>query len=263
MHSPRRPTPGRCAWLGGWALLLALQSGVGLAQAEPAPTPSREEVGAVVARLRTDPNLPGTRKEKSLQFKESLPDESPDASPDKPSSDAPNWLSDLVEWVAEAGRVLMWVLGALAVVFLLVGLRHWVKARAEGAMAGSRLLPSHVRDLDIRPESLPDQIGAAASALWLRGEHRAALSLLYRGALSRLVHDHGVPVRAASTEGECVRLAAARLDAQRSGFFERLVSAWQAAVYGAHMPESASVLSLCADFDVHLGAARPAAGGPV
>ena len=47
--------------------------------------------------------------------------------------------------------------------------------------------PTHVRDLDIRPETLPADIGAAARQLWERGEQRAALALLYRGMLSRLV----------------------------------------------------------------------------
>ena len=68
--------------------------------------------------------------------------------------------------------------------------------------------PTHVRDLDIRPESLPDDIGAAARALWDRGEHRAALALLYRGLLSRLAHVHRLPIRDSSTEGDCLALAA-------------------------------------------------------
>ena len=88
--------------------------------------------------------------------------------------------------------------------------------------------------------------------LWQRGQARAALSLLYRGALSRLVHGHGVPVRAASTEGECVQLAARHLAAPGSAFFARLVGLWQAAVYGARLPDEASVLALCAEFDARL-----------
>jgi hypothetical protein len=118
-----------------------------------------------------------------------------------------------------------------------------------------------VRELDIRPESLPDDVGAAAAALWKRGEHRAALSLLYRGALSRLVHDHAVPIRAATTEGECLELARRALDADRGEFFTRLVRAWQLAVYGARLPEDADALALCRDFALHLRAAPQAEAG--
>ena len=109
-----------------------------------------------------------------------------------------------------------------------------------------------MRELDIRPESLPDDIGAAALALWQQEQGRAALSLLYRGALSRLVHGHGVPVRAASTEGECVQLAARHVAPSASAFFGRLVGLWLGTVYGAHAPDAAVVLALCADFESQL-----------
>jgi len=113
--------------------------------------------------------------------------------------------------------------------------------------------PSHVRDLDIRHESLPADIGAAARTLWERGQARGALSLLYRGALSRLVHLHAVPIRASSTEEECVRLAARTLDRPDSDFLARLVQAWELTVYGSRLPDGAEVLALCAGFDAHLG----------
>jgi hypothetical protein len=139
-----------------------------------------------------------------------------------------------------------------------------VGVRAGGARPGKAPLPSHVGSLDIRPESLPDDIGNAAAGLWQRGQQRAALSLLYRGALSRLVHAHGVPVRAASTEGECVALASTRLAPEAQAFFVRLVDAWQLAAYGGRLPGTAQVLAICGEFDLHLpdaaAAAAPASG---
>jgi hypothetical protein len=105
-----------------------------------------------------------------------------------------------------------------------------------------------VRDLDIRPESLPDDVGAAAAALWSSGEHRAALALLYRGLLSRLVHVHGVPIRDSSTEGDCLALATPRVTAMRNSYAARLVRVWQGAVYGTEHPSSEAVLALCGDF---------------
>ena len=126
------------------------------------------------------------------------------------------------------------------------------------------LPPSHVNDLDIRPDSLPDDIAGSARLLWQRGEQRAALSLLYRGALSRLVHDHGVAVRSASTEGECVALARAALPAAGGAFFEGLVGAWQIAVYAARWPDAASVAALFDGFDAHFAAKRiEPAGNPI
>lgn len=224
---------------------------------QTAPAPSREEVQAAHDHVQKDPNLGGTQKEQKLRFKDMAPWKT------KPSSSTPppTWLVGLARWIAEAGRLVIWALGALAVALLLVGLRHWMRVRADVAAAQAlRHLPSHVRELDIRPESLPDQIGATARAWWESGEHRLALSLLYRGALSRLVHDHAVPIRAASTEGECVQLTSRCLAGDRSDFFARLVGAWQLAVYGARLPESAQVLALCDDFDRHLGQHQSAGG---
>lgn len=234
-------------------LVLTLCTGQALAWAQAAPTPSREEVQSARDQVRKDPNLGGTRQEQTLRFKDMNDWKSKPSKSEPP----PMWLVGMARWIADAGRLVIWALGAVAVALFLVGLRHWIRVRAEGASVKTLQLPSHVRELDIRPESLPNQIGATARDWWLRGEHHAALSLLYRGALSRLVHDHAVPIRAASTEGECVQLAARRLSQDRSAFFARLVSAWQLTVYGARMPQSDSVLALCADFDTHLGAKQP------
>lgn len=235
-------------------LTMALSTSHALAWAQqPGPAPTREAVQAARDQVRKDPNLGGTRQEQTLRFKDMKDWKS---TPDK-REPSPPWLVGLVRWIADAGRLVVWALGAVVVAFFLVGLRHWIRVRGDMVQAKTLRLPSHVRELDIRPESLPEQIGAAARDCWLRGEHHAALSLLYRGALSRLVHDHAVPIRAASTEGECVQLARRGLSQPQGDFFARLVGAWQLAVYGARMPDAASVLGLCDDFDAHL-ARRPA-----
>src|SRR5262249_10543529 len=108
--------------------------------------------------------------------------------------------------------------------------------------------PTHVRDLDIRPESLPDDVGAASRALWDRGEHRPALALLYRGCLSRLAHVHEVPIRDSTTEGECVVLAAGHLSPGAAAYVAQLVRIWQRAVYRGEEPSAEVMYSLCDGF---------------
>lgn len=238
------------------ALCLAL-AGVGVspqAAGQAASAPSREQVQREVETMRADPELGGTVKQKTLRFK----DQKKDAK--KPDKDDGTfaWLREFATWVTAAGRVLVWLVAAVLLALFLVGLRHWIRVRAGAVTGSAAALPSHVRDLDIRPESLPAHIGEAAAALWQRGEHRAALSLLYRGALSRLVHQHAVPIRAASTEGECMALAARRLAPERSAFFGRLVQAWQLAVYGARLPDHEGVLELCRAFDTQFGVTEAA-----
>jgi hypothetical protein len=235
--------------LACWALLLLALAGPARGEAA---APSVEQVHAVTESLYADPDLHGLKAERKLRWK------ADDAPAERPEG-APSWLVEFIHWISEAGRWLVWLAGAVALVMIGLRLRRWLGLRSDGAAARALSLPTHVRDLDIRPESLPDDVGAAARALWQRGESRAALSLLYRGALSRLVHGHGVPVRAASTEGECMQLAARHLGDPGRAFFARLVGLWQAAVYGAHLPDQASVLALCAEFETRLprDAARP------
>jgi hypothetical protein len=240
------------AWTTACLLAVALCTAHGVAHAQ-SNAPTRQQVQAARDKVKADPNLGGTHKEKTLRFIKKDAEDKP-----TPREPAPNWLIELARWIAEAGRLVIWALGALAIALLVVGLRHWIRVRAEVAQAKSIKLPSHVRELDIRPESLPDQIGAAARELWRQGDQHGALSLLYRGALSRLVHDHNVPIRAASTEGECVQLASRQLSPGPSAYFGRLVGAWQLTVYGARLPEASAVMALCDDFDDLLGARTPA-----
>jgi hypothetical protein len=226
--------------------LLALATPLAGPLAAAMPAPDRgpltaAAVEAAASAVRADPDMAGTRKVRTWRFKRDDKDRT------APSPDP--WLLDLARWLAESGRLLVWLGGAAALAALLVGARRWLAVHGELAPGARARLPSHVRELDIRPESLPADIGAAVRAAWLAGERRAALSLLYRGALSRLVHSLAVPIEDASTEGDCVRLARAALPAERGAFVARLVLVWQLAVYGNRPLETAAVLSLCDEFD--------------
>jgi len=247
---PRRHLPALT--LAG-ALLFAACHG-----AAAADLPTRAQVQAAAEAVRADPDLGGIKTGKTLRFKEHGAPEPQDKTNDPLQL---GWLRNLIEAMTEGARVLVWVLGALAVALLIVSARRFVRLRAGGGRLRRDPLPSHVGALDIRPESLPDDIGNAAAALWQRGQHRPALSLLYRGALSRLVHAHEVPVRAASTEGECMQLSATRLAPDSQAFFVRLVGAWQLGAYGGRLPSTAQVLAVCSEFDLRLPATAPA-GSP-
>ncbi len=207
-----------------------------------------EQVQAAVRQVRDDPLWGRQTQEKTWRFKP--PKDKPDPKADARGDDF-RWLTDFLQSVSQAGRALVWLLGAAAVALLLVGARRWIKVRADAAGPLLADLPSRVSHLDIRPASLPDNVGDAASALWQRGEHRQALSLLYRGVLSRLVHQHAVPIVAASTEDECVALARTRLDPPRGAYVQRMVGAWARAVYGAELPRTELMLELCQEFAVH------------
>jgi hypothetical protein len=101
--------------------------------------------------------------------------------------------------------------------------------------------PAALFGMDLAPEKLPIDVGAAAAALAREGKLREALGLLYRGALSELVHKRGVQLLASHTEGEAVRLA-------KVPYFGALVDAWRQCAYARRMPRAADVERLANDY---------------
>jgi hypothetical protein len=237
---------------GAAALLaLILIATRGAAWAAPATadgvtgSPDRAEIARAIESVKADPNLATERTIKTLRWK---------GSTTKSRVRWPGWLRWITgwfTWVAESTRVVVWcgVLGlaGLAVVYL----SRVARTRRAASDDETFIAPTHVRDLDIRPESLPADIGAAARQLWQRGEQRAAMALLYRGLLSRLAHVHRLPIHDSSTEGDCIALAVAQLP-DRSHYVTRLVRLWQRLGYGNETVEGAAVYRLCDEFDAAL-----------
>ena len=88
---------------------------------------------------------------------------------------------------------------------------------------------------------LPADVSAAAAALAREGKLREALSLLYRGALSELVHKRGVQLLPSHTEGEAVRLA-------QLPYFGSLVESWRSCAYAMRTPPAAEVERLASEY---------------
>lgn len=216
-----------------------------------AQRPTEADMRRALEKVKADPNLGMNQEVTRLQWVDKK----------KPPPKNPLgflwWLRQLFVWIATTGRILLWVAVALAGVLLVLYLTKFL-GNFEPRRGKKRLdTPTHVRDLDIRPESLPANIGAAARELWERGEHRSALSLLYRGLLSRLAHAHAVPIAASSTEGDCLALAEQHLSAERVAYVVSLVKVWQRTVYGGRDPDSQTVNDLCDGFSSALDRSAP------
>jgi hypothetical protein len=217
--------------------------------------PSPEEIARVLDRVKADPNLAPTRTIKMLRWKERQ------AAQQRRSPAWLAWLSGFFRWIDQSARLLIWAGAAVLVAFLVVYLLRVIRAAQADAVGESFTAPTHVRDLDIRPETLPADVGQAARALWDRGDRRGALALLYRGLLSRLAHVHQVPIRDSTTEGDCLALAGIHLTGVRLDYTARLVRLWQRAVYGGEAAPAAVVYSLCDGFAAALDMPVTADGG--
>ena len=242
-------------------LALALPAGNAAAHQSSPPPAARAvaddaEIMRALETVRADPNLATERTIKTLQWKDSK---------QRKRSGLPGWLAWIVglfSWLERSARYLVWGTVMVLVGFLIkyaMGLAQRYRPPVPHDVFDP---PTHVRDLDIRPETLPADIGSAARALWDRGEHRAALALLYRGLLSRLAHVHGVPIRDSSTEGDCLELASSHLSEGRREYVSHLMRVWQRAVYGREEVAGETVYGLCENFASVLDRRSQPAGEP-
>jgi hypothetical protein len=247
------------------ATVLALALNAAAQDVAPAPAASAPDaaasraaaVAAAASALRADPLLSGKHMTHVLKWK----DEDEPRKKEKPvDTGLLAWLRSFARFLNDTSRLLVYGIAIVLVALLLVSLRHFVQLRRGGVRVAAGAAVSHVRDLDVRPESLPVDIGAAAWALWQAGDVAAALSLLYRGALSRLIHRFAVPIGAATTEGECLELARPRLEPGALRYLTQLVRAWEANTYGGRSLSTAMGESLCSGFTNRLDAqSAPAA----
>jgi hypothetical protein len=247
VHSPRRRALH--AWLVAAGLVAAaLSRGAATAAAQPPPIeagrPDDAEIEQALDSVRADPNLSPQRKVRTLRWT--------GGREQTPRAPWLIWIVQTAMWAAESARRLVWIAGGVLLAMLVVYvLGRWKRRPARGAELVFNP-PTHVRDLDIRPETLPADIGAAARALWGAGDRRAALALLYRGLLSRLIHVHRVPIRDSSTEGDCLELAAGHLAETPRRYAAALIRAWQRFVYGGEEIETPLVQTLCDEFSTAL-----------
>jgi hypothetical protein len=97
----------------------------------------------------------------------------------------------------------------------------------------------------VAPESLPQDIPGAAMDLWRVGRRQEAMSLLYRGTISKLISNGGVEIAESDTESDCLRRVEAEA-AAHAGYFGGLTEAWMRLAYGRSAPPDEAMQELCA-----------------
>ncbi len=147
------------------------------------------------------------------------------------------------KWLAAVGQILYYtiIVGAIAWLVWLIYTNRHVFRRTKTGGTSERAGPRTVMGMDVSPESLPDDIVAAARAKWASGDARGALSLLYRGSLSWLVHHARLPVREGDTEGDCVRHTRAISQVPQREYFSELTGQWILIAYAERDPQAVDI----------------------
>lgn len=258
----RRPTRSRATTALGKAVLALVTCGAlfgtGVAHAQDA-TPTKAEIRTAVRGVLASEDFGGTtknrqwvwdndrrREQRGAPELEKLKHEiAPNAIPGlempmhRPSAPGTS-LSTIVTWAS--------FVVVLAIVIVL-SIRRWRELRRLREPTQSPALD--VMGLDLRPESIPDDVPGAALAAFDAGELEAALSLLYRATLSRLVADDGLRLEPGDTEGDCSRRVRALVDAPRSAAFDALTNARITVAYAHRAISREAFVTLCDAFATH------------
>ena len=235
------------------AALAALTLGLAVLVAPPPALAADKSAKEEVAEVLKAPEFQEYREGKTWRYR----GEQKDAKRAPP--DLGFW-SNLGLFLAEIAEAVVWIVAALAVVGLILVLRRWVPAWLEREPKAYRP-PDALFGLVLTPESLPDDVAAAAGALVRAGRLREALSLLYRGALSVLVHRDHVALAEGDTEGDCMRAAQKALPRSGGDYFARLVQTWTAAAYAGRLPDPGGAEALCREWAPHFASRAERSAG--
>jgi hypothetical protein len=184
----------------------------------------------------------------------------------QPKHRAPEKKKEQVKPTAPPSLALLASIVKVLLIALAIGAVGWLLYRYRDKFPAFAARPravaaTEIGGLDIRAESLPPNVGAEVRALWAGGQRRAALALLYRATLSRLVSEDGLLLCKGDTEGDCLRLAQAarqdqRLAQARLDVAAGATSLWLNAAYGDRWPEEAALLAACSAWQAQFGTTR-------
>jgi hypothetical protein len=227
------------------AVLFAATPESAHAQTPPAPSPVQEQIKEVLKQ-------PVFGRYERQTYIESL---HPEPKTERPRANLKG-ISAVMEALAKGVRVLAWAALAVALSAALYWLLRHLRFSRDPRPA-RQAMPDMLFGLDVRPETLPADVVAAAMAQIARGELVAALSLLYRGALVSLLHRDGIELASGDTEADCLNKVKPRVDGATQGYFARLVTSWQAAAYAHRVPARAEVEALVSQWQGTFGTASP------
>ena len=229
------------------AVAAALVLAVSLAFVVPTPAHAAQsdprQAQTAIRESLSAPEFQRYRDETRLRFIGSESEDDPVKTTQSPSQ--------VLQWIAEIGRVLMWIALAALIMAALYAARRYAGGWTASPPTERAAAPETLFGLDITPESLPHDVAASALAAAEAGRMRDALGLLYRGALSSLVNAGGLEVAPGDTEGDCVRSVARHERAEKAAFFASLVAEWARTAYAGRAPPLERVRVLCREWPVH------------
>ena len=202
--------------------------------------------------------LKATLEREELSTTESVERWRSTAEPEVPDEDLDlDWLQNFFEGVGKVVSFIvefgLWLLVGALLLLLFVTRDRWLPylQAAQGYTVSRPTI--RLAGGELKPEEMPDDIPGEVQKLWQQGEHRRALSLLYRGSVFAAVMRHGVRLPQSATEGQCLRAVDGQAGSEPAAFFRLVVNEWIRCAYGFQQPADEAVLPLCRDWNRHFG----------
>ncbi|MEE9325786.1 MAG: hypothetical protein V3U71_00725 [Cocleimonas sp.] len=154
-----------------------------------------------------------------------------------------SWMESLSEIIATVFEAVLWIALAIGIFLLYFYRERWLHLfNTKKNTDDEYVAPEVMFGMDVRPESLPDDVIAESRSLWQKGKHRQSLSLLYRGALIRLINQERIKLQDSHTEGDIIKQAARTLTQNDHGkskqtYLQLLTRQWQSIAYAHRVPE--------------------------
>ena len=211
--------------------------------------PSPEEA---LAEVLKDPEFQVKQRQKGLHWKDQPSRNEPERTRALPELRGP------LKLLAALAKGILITMAVSALLYVLWRNRQYLTRQLRATASAEP--PETLFGLDIRPEGLPAGLAGVAAGLWAAGRTRAALALLYRGALAHLGHRFRAPLAKGSTEGDCLKLAQAFLPPASADYFARLTRTWLDVAYADQNPPPGAE-ALCPEWRTHFqdaaGEVRP------
>ena len=256
------------ALLLGCGLLLLHAPNSAMAAASSCPLPIEDPTGPGAERLLKQPLTSSEAQHSISQLLDQAPFEHRETvtrwrfaeAPKAPGEEDGNGLFELLQnmlkltelWksvdaIALFFEVLLWTMLFSLIAWLLWRYRDWLSAFAARMRVPQRQQqppPHQLFGLEVAPQSLPADIPGEVERLW-DDQPRAALGLLYRALLSRMLHEQRLPLKSAHTEAEVLQLVLGLNNKDLSHFSQALTRHWQNLAYGHRLPPAALKQGLC------------------
>ena len=157
------------------------------------------------------------------------------------ASNSPVWLTLIAQVLAKIIEFSLWLLIFAVIIALYYYREYWIPVVSRQPKRSLPPSPDILFGMDVRSDSLPDDLIGAARQLWEAGKARDALSLLYRGALVHLINQEHLKLKHSHTEGDILKLSQEQLSDTKQAFFGQLTRHWVRIAYAHQPPENADM----------------------